>query len=272
VLIDNVERARARFDAMGNATHLHICRKQCQVEIEFRFGLPTEADEDRVSRLKRRRPRRHIVKPILPPPTNDLDPTVLWPADLYVGSGLSYEAGLPTLCDMHKVFCVDNETEDGFTVGASDHLPALLAEEGADRLMAFCQVHTKALFAEPTPAMRAIADLVAANKVRRIFTDNVDNLLSMTGVPYERVRGSGVFNERYDADFGSPRLIIVGVAADRRQIVRQARAAGLEVVLVNPCKKVSPNVMHLDYVRPTDVFFKCEAEAFFAKNTDSVAV
>ena len=267
-LIDDVERARARFAAIGNAADLRIDRKRSQVNVEFRFGLPAAEDEDRVHRLKLRRPRRRIVTPTLPSPTDNFDPAALWPADLYVGSGLSYEAGLPTLCDMHDVFCVDNETQDGFTVGASDRLPALLADEGVERLKAFCQVHTKALFAEPTLAMRAIADLVAANKVRRIFTDNVDNVLSMTDVPYERVRGSGVFNERHEVDFASPRLVVVGVAADRRQIVRQARAAGLVVVVVNPCKKVSPNVTHLDYVRPTDLFFKCEAETFFAKGAD----
>jgi hypothetical protein len=256
---------------MGNATDLRIDRKQSQVKLEFRFGLPTEMDEDRIYRLKLRRPRRRIVMPILPTPTDNFEPAALWPADLYVGSGLSYEAGLPTLCDMHDEFCVDNETQDGFTVGASDRLPASLADEGVDRLKTFCQVHTKALFAEPTPAMCAIADLVAAKKVRRIFTDNIDNILSMTGVAYERVRGSGVFNERYEVDFASPRLIVVGVAADRRQIIRQARAAGLVVILVNPCKKVSRNVTHLDYVRPTDIFFKCGAEAFFARTADRVS-
>jgi hypothetical protein len=186
-----------------------------------------------------------------------------WPADLYVGSGLSYEAGLPTLCGMHDIFCVDNEAQDGFMVGATDPLPRRLAEEGPDRLVKFCSVHTMALSAEPTLAMRAIASLVDAGKIRRIFTDNVDNLLCKIGVAYERVRGSGVFNERYEVAFSSPRLIVIGVAADRRQIIRQARARGLDVIVVNPCKKVSPNVTHLDYLRLNDIFFKCEAQQFF---------
>src|SRR4029078_13103376 len=120
-------------------------------------GEPTEIDLDRVYRLKLRRPRRRICAPQFPSPPNTIPSDGFWPADLYVGSGLSYEAGLPTLCDMHEAFCVDNEMQDGFTVGASDPLPRLLAEEGSDRLVRFCQVHTKALFARPTPAMQAIA-------------------------------------------------------------------------------------------------------------------
>ena len=187
----------------------------------------------------------------------------MWPADLYVGSGVSYEAGLPTLCDMHEVFCVDNETQDSFTVGVSDALPRLLAEEGQDRLVKFCRVHVKALFAAPTPAMRAIAELMGAGMIRRIFTDNVDNMLCKTGVAFERVRGSGVFNERHAVEFASPRLIVAGVAADRRQMIRQARAAKLDVIVVNPCKKVSPNVTHLDYLKLHDRFFKWEAQRFF---------
>jgi hypothetical protein len=158
-----------------------------------------------------------------------------------------------------------NDDQDGFTVGARDRLLRRLAERGLDQLAQFCEVHKMALFAEPTPAMKAIARLVADGKVREVFTDNVDNLLSKTGVQYKRVRGSGVFNERYNGEFSSPRLIVIGVAADRRQVIRQARSCGVNVVVVNPCKKVSPNVMHLEYVRNDDLFFKCDADHFFGE-------
>ena len=262
-LIGDVELARRRFAAGGNLTDLKVNRRRELTTVEFRFGQPTEIDEDRVYRLKLRRPRKRISAPKFPPSADIVRADALWPADLYVGSGLSYEAGLPTLCDMHDAFCVDNESQDRFTVGASDLLPRLLAEEGPDRLVKFCQVHAKALFAEPTLAMRTIADLVATGRIRRIFTDNVDNMLCKTGVAYERVRGSGVFNERHEVAFASPHLIVVGVAADRRQIIRQARAARLDVIVVNPCKKVSPNVTHLDYLRLDDLFFKWEAQRFF---------
>lgn len=262
-LLGDVERARDRFAERSDPTDLKIARRSDLTTVELRFGWPTEIDQDRVYRLKLRRPRKRISAPRFPPSAQTIRADTLWPADLYVGSGLSYEAGLPTLCDMHEAFCVDNETQDGFTVGGSDPLPRLLAEEGPDRLDRFCQVHVKALFAEPTLAMQAIADLVAAGRVGRIFTDNVDNMLCKTGVAYERVRGSGVFNERHDVAFASPRLIVIGVAADRRQIIRQARAAGLAVIVVNPCKRVSPNVTHLDYLRLEDLFFKWEAQQFF---------
>jgi hypothetical protein len=264
-LISNAELARQRFAARCDPTDLRIQRKSEWTTVELSFGQPTEIDLDRVRRLKLRRPRKRIVTSEFPPPNETLRADLLWPADLYTGSGLSYEAGIPTLCDMHDIFCVDSEAQDGFTVGTTDPLPRHLAEEGPDRLVKFCKVHTMALAAEPTLAMRAIAKLAASGRVRRIFTDNVDNMLCKTGVAYERVRGSGVFNERYEVAFASPRLIVIGVAADRRQIVRQCRAAGLHVIVVNPCKRVSPNVTHLDYLRFKDSFFKRDAQEFFSE-------
>ena len=43
-----------------------------------------------------------------------------------------------------------------------------------------------------------------------MFTDNVDNLLAKVDIPYERTRGSGVFNEKYPAIFAHRNLIVVG--------------------------------------------------------------
>jgi hypothetical protein len=164
---------------------------------------------------------------------------------------------------MHLAFGVDNEACTQFAVGEEDMLPPRLAADLAEAIGSFCAVHVNALRAAPTNAMKTIADLRAAGLVGKVFTDNVDNLLAKVGVPFERTRGSGVFNEVYPADFASKRLIVIGVAADRRSLVKQARAARMEVVTVNPCAKVAPMVRHLDYIRPTDPFFNVTADVFF---------
>ncbi len=192
------------------------------------------------------------------------------PADIYVGSGLSYEAGLPTLCDMHLAFGVDNAACTAFAVGEEDPLPAKLANALPGAIGAFCSVHVGALTASPTRAMRAIAELKRRGWIRKIFTDNVDNMLNKVDVPFARTRGSGVFNEVHPAHFESDRLIVIGVAADRRSIVKQARARGVEVIVVNPCEKVAPMVRHLDYIRPTDLFFRESADTFFAALLEQV--
>ena len=89
-------------------------------------------------------------------------------------------------------------------------------------------------------------------------------MFSKVGAHFERVRGTGVFDERHPVDLTRRTLIVIGVAADRRRIIQQARGKGMKVVVVNPIVKVSPNVTHLEYVREQDLFFKTTAPDFFA--------
>lgn len=240
-----------------------------QLDLRLELCVPDAADSDRVKRLQLRRPRRRFAEIVMPPTLPLHTAAHLFPADIYVGSGLSYEAGLPTLCDMHLAFGVDNEACTQFAVGDEDKLPARLASNLDEAIGSFCAVHVGALKSKPTSAMQAIAELKAAGLIGKVFTDNVDNMLAKVGVPFERTRGSGVFNEVYPAEFLSRRLIVIGVAADRRSLVKQARAKGLEIVTVNPCAKVAPMVRHLDYIRSTDPFFQVTAHDFFAHAADS---
>ncbi len=262
-LIEDLRRCRRTLGDYAGNDALVVRRKRGLVQIEYRFGIQTPVNMDHVRRLKLRRPRSKIVTPDFPPEEPLAARGDLFPADIYVGSGMSYEAGLPTLCDMHELFGVDDLNANCFAVADSDTLPFRMAEDGVERIRQFCCVHVKAMTAPATPAMLAIQRLSASGKIGRIFTDNVDNMLAKINVEYERVRGSGVFNERYAARFANPVLIVIGVAADRRRIIAQARQQGVRIVVVNPCHKVSPNVTHLDYLRREDRFYKTEAERFF---------
>jgi hypothetical protein len=233
--------------------------------VEARAGVASRRDEDLTRRLRRRRPRRSIpaAPAIGSAALEDLAP--LLPADLYIGSGVSYEAGLPTLCEMHDAFCVDDPSGNRFAHGRDDRLPARLAAAPRSAIARFCQVHTGALTAEPTRAMRVIAELHACGLIGQIYTDNVDNIIAKTRIPFLRTRGSGVLNERCEVAPPSPRLIVIGVAADRREVVAQARARRRQVIVVNPCKRVAPHVRHLTYLKERDVFFKTTADAFFGQ-------
>ena len=269
-LRDTMARS-AHFGQLGPKFSLARSSKSGLVDLEVTFGSPRDADLDRSTRLQRRRPRRSWKEVAKAPPVDDFDAARLFPADLYVGSGLSYEAGLPTLCDVHKYFGVDHEDGSDFTVGGIDPLPMRLADDPLGTLRDFCRVHVQALSAEPTSAMCAIKRLYDQGLVRKVFTDNVDNLLAKVGVPYERTRGSGVFNERYPAEFASRNLIVIGVAADRRSLVAQARGRKLDVIVVNPCVAVAPRVRHLDYLREHDLFLRMTAGDFFGRVSKRLA-
>lgn len=265
-----IDYLQAAFEATRCYEDLEVRNSKCGGELsELRvaFGRATDVDRDHFRRLRLRRPRRRVEN-CLPDPNAQPESVRRWRRfDLYIGSGVSYEAGLPSLCDLHQVFSVDTQDRRSFAFGQNDSLPLRLGHSFAETLSQFCSVHTAAVVAAPTFAQRAIGTLQRQGVVGRVFTDNVDNMLARVGANFERTRGSGVFNERYPARFSSDVLVVIGVAADRRQIVQQARSQGRHIFVVNSCAEVSPRVRHLDYVRPYDSFVRCTAEIFFRRLT-----
>ena len=232
--------------------------------LRFAFGSPGPEDRDRIHRLQLRRPRLSLGEPAAVADAGRPRLAGLFPVDLYAGSGMSYEAGIPTLCDMHDAFGVDDHEHSGFTFGDRDPLPSRLAVDLTGTLRSFCAVHVAALWADPSPAQQTVAELCRAGAIRQVLSDNVDNLLAKVGVPFRRTRGSGVFNERFAYQPSASTLLVVGVAADRRQIIRQARGRRCRVVVVDPCLRVSPRVQHLNYLRRGDTFHRTTADNFFA--------
>ena len=138
-----------------------------------------------------------------------------------------------------------------------------LSEDPAHTIRNFCKLAVLALSAKPSRAQRTIAKLVRAGEIKQVLSDNVDNMLTKVGVPFHRTRGSGVFNEKFPVKFQTNTLLVVGVAADRRQIISQARKAGLKIIVVDPCGKVSHGVQHLNYMKKEDLFYRWTADKFF---------
>ena len=264
----------AAIDALRNHgfdAHVEMRSGQGMTVVQFQVGCASRRGADLIERLVRRRPRRALAHPCLPPSLPNHYAAEFFPADLYVGSGVSYEAGVPTLCDMHQRFGVDRPDGSDFAFGFDDELPTRLSQHPLDALASFFDVHVGAAIGTPTRAMNAIRSLCRDGHVGCVYTDNVDNLLGQAGVSVVRVRGSGVLNERFPVEPRASRLIVVGVAADRREVVRQYRRAGAKVIVVNPVAKVSPRVRHLDYLRPRDAFFRTTADEFFSSVTSEDA-
>lgn len=232
--------------------------------VSFAFGHPSDEDADRVSRLLQRRPRRKWVHGEMPVAITDVREAFrLFPVDAYVGSGLSYECGLPTLCQVHDAFCLDDHQAGSFTFGSADRLPDWLAADPEATILSFCNLGVMAVSAEPSRAQQTISDLFKSGSIRQVLSDNVDNMLCKVDVPFTRTRGSGVFNEKFPVEFRTGTLLVVGIAADRRQIIAQARQKRMNVIVVDPCMKVSHGVQHLNYLRATDRFYRCTADTFF---------
>jgi hypothetical protein len=54
-------------------------------------------------------------------------------------------------------------------------------------------------------------------------------------------------------------LLVVGVAVDRRDVIKQARRKGLKIIAINPVFGVAPHSRNMDYLCKGDIFFRREA-------------
>ena len=216
-----------------------------------------------IKHLQSRRPRKTTPQGRFPAPAQGpFRASLHAPITIYAGSGLSYECGLPTLADIHARFGVDDQAVGRCLFGADDPLPAALAAEPVVLLRRFCDFHLAAASAEPSFSHCRLGKMYRMGYVDRVLTDNVDNLFGKCGIPFERTRT--VFPGRYSGSIGedAKTLLVIGIAADRRQIIRQARRRGLKIVVVNPHMAVSPGAQNLSYLRRSDLWFRCTAREF----------
>ncbi len=221
------------------------------------IGEPTDYDIRSVNRRLKGKPRISIYPPKLVPESHEYDLSDLAPMTLCVGSGLSAESGLPLLGAIHNLFEVDNMVTGELIFGAADTLPKRIDTNQDQEFQNFCQFTIDALKAEPSDSHKLLADLYKAGIVRQVFTDNMDDILAKVNVPYVRTR-QGIFPDRYPVKFDSKvkSLLVIGVAVDRRDVIKQARAAGLKIIAINPVFGVAPHSRNMDYLSRGDIFYR----------------
>ncbi len=223
-----------------------------------------------VLRLLRQEPRASLPVGQFPLPNKGkFDFLLDGPTALYVGSGLSYESGLPTLADVHMMFGVDSISASQFTFGDQDPIPDQLSTSVAETFARFVSLYVQAASAEPSYSHFRIAEYYRQGLITRVLTDNVDNLFSTCGIPFQRTRTT--FPGRVECKFNREEksLLVIGVAADRREIVSQAREQGVRIIAVNPEDEVSPRAQNLSYLREVDDWYRMRAKEFFTSHVMS---
>ena len=230
-----------------------------------RAGSGTKYDLENIRRRLKGRPRINIPGPNIVSESSSYNLSGHAPFAVYVGSGLSAEAGLPVLGEMHKVFDVD-KSNGRLVFGAMDTLPEKVVANPEVAFESFCQFNVDAICVEPSSSYRLLGNLYGKGLVRQVFTDNLDDIFMKLGVKYTQTR-QGIFPDRFEVQFDSKvkSLLVIGVSADRREVVKQARRWGLKVIVINPVHKVSPRSRNMDYVRAGDIFFKGEAGKILPK-------
>src|SRR5208282_6139676 len=163
------------------------------------IGSITAKDKQRIERLDRS--RRHRIKDL-----SQIRETRQWTRLLqemgrkrprlvaYVGSGLSYEAGVPTLAMMHKLFGVDNGPGTEFCLGTTDPLIDSLNTKTYSwfigRVRAF---QSACASARPSPSHQHLRRAYRRGQISSILTDNVDDIFERhLGIPTLHTRGDGL--------------------------------------------------------------------------------
>lgn len=234
--------------------------------LRIEINKPNKYDKKTIKRRLFGKPRLSIEPPKLVKQSKDYNLSKYAPFALCCGSGLSAESNLPLLGSIHRLFVVDDSTSGRLIFGASDYLPKRLITNIDGELKKFCEFSVQALKAKPSKSHYHIANLWKKGLIQQIFTDNMDNLLTKVGVPYTQTRLS-IFPDRYKTTF-TPRLkslLVIGVAVDRRDVIKQARRAGLKIIVINPVFGVAPHSRNMDYLRAGDIFFKGKASEVLPK-------
>ncbi len=236
--------------------------------MRIEIGDPCDYDRKTITRRLKGKPRLSLESPRLVPECQDYDLSKYAPFALCVGSGISSESGLPLLGAIHSLFEVDDYETGELIFGSRDKLPKRIISNVSGEFKKFCRFSVAAIKARPSQSHYLLVDLWKKGLVKEIFTDNMDDLLAKVGLPYIQTRTS-IFPDRYPiADklgSGAKSLLVVGVAVDRRDVIRQARRAGLKVIAINPVYDVAPHSRNMDYLRKGDILFKEEVREALPK-------
>lgn len=234
--------------------------------LRIEIGDLTDYDRETIARRLEGKPRLSIEPPKLIPESTDYNISKYAPFAAYCGSGLSAESGLPLLGSIHNLFEVDNSETGELVFGAQDGLPARLVADAEGEFRQFCQFTVDAIKARPSESHFIIAELYQKGIIGQVFTDNMDDLLRKVDVPYTQTRLS-IFPDRYpiELDEQAKAFLVVGIAVDRRDVIKQVRRAGLKIVAINPVLEVAPHSRNMDYLHRGDIFFRGEAREVLPK-------
>jgi NAD-dependent SIR2 family protein deacetylase len=148
------------------------------------------------------------------------------PCTVLTGAGISLASGIPPFQGPGSLD-VYFQVEERFPGAAFDwavHRPAELAS-------VIGSFQAALLTARPNPAHRALADLESLGVVKQVLTTNFDQLHQAAGSVRVKRLHSG---EDWAAKDSTRALLVIGASNDAFGVVRAARAAGMEVAVLNP--------------------------------------
>ena len=160
----------------------------------------------------------------------------LTPFHVEVGCGVSIEAGIPALHNLHELYRVTDSNTGRFIFGGpQDDLLERLLVSPTREITKLGQLFAAAFLAEPTQAHRALLALRDAGLLLTpIMTNNFDGLIHRSGLQEHFLRryDEAVPAVEFHPDARS--LLVIGSHADRRRVQARARGRGLPIIYLDP--------------------------------------
>lgn len=182
---------------------------------------------------------RNKLTPGNPTVTFDLSTILEYlPAQLEIGCGPAFEAGVPALHDLHYLYSINDPFTKHFILNPKeDKFLIHLFENPAETFHEGVSIFRKMITAPITLFYRTIAELYKEGfLVGPIITNNFDGIHLRLGIPEVFVRRYEDNNIMPSVSFhpDAKSLLVVGCHADRRGIQEQARENGIKVIVIDP--------------------------------------
>jgi len=193
------------------------------------------------------------------------------PAQVEMGCGPSIQAGIPPLHGMHETYKVQNHLTRKFYFSSADILIQQVLENPLEMYKKFATVPILCLTAEHTHAYKLFDKYYKKGLfVGTVYNNNFDRLVKRLGIPefILRIYDKNKYLPKIDFDPRAKALICFGTHADRRQVQKQAREQGLQVIFVDPEGFDTENGFEsypLEGPRDEDIIFKMTFSDFMEK-------
>ena len=159
------------------------------------------------------------------------------PAQIEMGCGPSIEAGIPALHMMHESYKVQNHKTKKFYFADEDDLLVNIIKEPEKMYERFSNVPKTIVESKPTKAYDTFAKLYKSGIFcGTVLNNNFDRLVKRFGIDefILRIYDKNKYLPKIEFDKNAKSLICIGTHADRRQVQKQARAAGKKVIFIDP--------------------------------------
>jgi hypothetical protein len=166
---------------------------------------------------------------------DELEPFL--PAQVEMGCGPSIDVGIPPLHNMHETYKVQNHITKKFYFAKDDNLVTDIILHPQKMYEKFSMVPKVIITSKPTEGYETFAKLHKSGVFcGTVLNNNFDRLVKRFHIDEYilRIYDKNTYLPKVNFCKQAKSLICIGTHADRRQVQKQAREEGLQVIFIDP--------------------------------------